>query len=81
MYHIRESVDVLIVTFACATAADGPPLRSPEHKEIGLFAAAEVPELRMPSGYKRSIDAYDRLAGSTAPGPAARLVTGVTGAG
>lgn len=75
VYHIRESVDVLIVTFACTTAADGPPLRSPEHKEIGLFTAADVPDLRMPSGYKRSIDAYCRLIGSGGAEP--RLLAGV----
>jgi hypothetical protein len=71
-------VDVLIVTFACVTAAVGAPLRSPEHKEIGLFKAAEVPDLRMPSGYKRSIDAYGRLVGSGGTG-LTRLVTGVAG--
>jgi 8-oxo-dGTP pyrophosphatase MutT (NUDIX family) len=74
VYHIRESLDVLIVTFACTTAADGPPLRSPEHKEIGLFTVADVPDLRMPSGYKRSIDAYCRLISSG--GMASRLIEG-----
>jgi mutator protein MutT len=69
VYHIRESVDVLIITFACTTAADGPPLRSREHSEIGLFVAADVRDIRMPSGYKRSIEAYTRLLGSSGIAP------------
>jgi len=57
-YHIREGVDVLIVSYGCHVATDTDPVVSREHKEVGLFAEAEVPTLRMPDGYKRSIAAW-----------------------
>lgn len=59
MYHIAVvRKDVFIVTYGCYPTDDTPPVLSPEHKEVGLFAEAEVPTLNMPSGYKRSIDTW-----------------------
>ncbi len=43
------------LTYGCHVAGDDPPLVSSEHSRAGLFSPAEVPELTMPSGYKRSI--------------------------
>ncbi|GIG70476.1 NUDIX hydrolase [Phytomonospora endophytica] len=61
-YHIRDGIDVLIVTYGCTVHTDAAPVVSHEHKEAGLFTRAEVPGLRMPEGYKRSIlDWYTRL--------------------
>lgn len=57
-YHIREGRDVLIVTYGCRVLSAGPPVVSNEHKQAGLFAPGEVPELVMPDGYKRSIVAW-----------------------
>jgi hypothetical protein len=37
---------------------DRAPVLSHEHKRIGLFAAAEVPSLTMPDGYKQAISAW-----------------------
>jgi 8-oxo-dGTP pyrophosphatase MutT (NUDIX family) len=54
-YHIRDGVDVLIVTYGCHLATDADPVVSHEHKEAGLFTAAEVPALPMPDGYKKSV--------------------------
>lgn len=54
-YHIRDGVDVLIVTFGCRTRSDAEPVLSHEHKEIGLFTEAEISSLPMPDGYKLSI--------------------------
>ena len=54
-YHIRDGVDVLIVTYGCHTTADAAPVLSSEHKEVGLFTARKAATLRMPDGYKRSI--------------------------
>ncbi|GHE39861.1 NUDIX hydrolase [Streptosporangium violaceochromogenes] len=54
-YHIREGADVLIVTYGATVTTDKPPVASHEHKQVGLFKEDEVPELNMPSGYKRSI--------------------------
>lgn len=57
-YHIREDVDVVIVTYGCHVLSTGPPLISHEHKQAGLFTFGEVPDLVMPDGYKRSIAAW-----------------------
>src|SRR5260370_25962055 len=69
-YHIRDGIDVLIVTYGAETNTAGPPVLSNEHKQVGLFSEDEVARLRMPEGYKRSIAAwYARLrqpAGQTA---------------
>ncbi|MFK8910175.1 NUDIX domain-containing protein [Streptomyces sp. YS-3] len=50
---------VLIVTYGCTVLTpDRAPVVSHEHKQVGLFTADEVPSLRMPEGYKRSIAAW-----------------------
>ena len=54
-YHIREGIDVLIVTYGCHMDTDHEPLVSHEHKEAGLFTLDEALKLRMPQGYKDSI--------------------------
>ena len=65
-YHIRDGVDVLIVTYGCRVDTDAAPQVSHEHKQAGLFTAPEVSGLRMPEGYKRSIKAwYARAAGES----------------
>ncbi|MBZ4319942.1 NUDIX hydrolase [Streptomyces huiliensis] len=47
---------VVIITYGCTVLTpDAKPVVSHEHKEVGLFAADEVPGLNMPDGYKRSI--------------------------
>ncbi|MFB6557513.1 NUDIX domain-containing protein [Streptomyces sp. NPDC056400] len=55
---------VLILTYGCIVhTPDQKPVLSHEHKELGLFHRDEVPELTMPDGYKRAINAwYDHLA-------------------
>jgi len=61
-YHIRDGTDVLVVTYGCHTTATDDPVVSHEHKQAGLFTAAEIPGLRMPDGYKTSIATwYARL--------------------
>jgi 8-oxo-dGTP pyrophosphatase MutT (NUDIX family) len=62
-YHICEGADVVIVTYGCHVLSTDPPLVSNEHKQAGLFAMSEIPDLVMPDGYKRSIAAWSaRLA-------------------
>lgn len=59
MYYINQvGRHVFIVTYGCYPVSDVDPVLSHEHKEIGLFARAEVDGLRMPDGYKRSIGAW-----------------------
>jgi ADP-ribose pyrophosphatase YjhB (NUDIX family) len=54
-YHIRDRVDVLIVTYGCRTGATDDPVVSHEHKQAALFTQAEIAGLPMPDGYKASI--------------------------
>jgi 8-oxo-dGTP pyrophosphatase MutT (NUDIX family) len=64
-YHIRDGVDVLIVTYGCHTSSDAAPVVSNEHKEVGLFTSSEAADLRMPDGYKKSIRTWYLQANSS----------------
>lgn len=57
-YHIRDGVDVLIVTYGCFVDGDSPVQVSDEHKEAALFARDEIAGLDMPDGYRRSINGW-----------------------
>lgn len=57
-YHIRDDIDVLIVTYGCHTTATNEPVLSHEHKQSGLFTETELATLRMPDGYRRSIESW-----------------------
>jgi hypothetical protein len=63
MYYIDAAQKrVFIATYGCHPESEPPPVLSHEHKEIGLFTRAEVADLRMPDGYRRSITAwYERV--------------------
>jgi 8-oxo-dGTP pyrophosphatase MutT (NUDIX family) len=66
-YHIREGIDVVIVTYGCNVLSTVSPVVSNEHKRLGLFAPGEVPKLVMPDGYKRSVTTwFARLDGGSA---------------
>ena len=56
-YHIGPDQDVLIVTYGCHLDGGGAalPVISGEHRRFGLFAREDVPWLRLPDGYRRSI--------------------------
>ncbi|MEV6526995.1 NUDIX domain-containing protein [Longispora sp. NPDC051575] len=61
-YHIREGVDVLIVTYGAHVDSDAVPTLSGDYPEAALFDESEVACLNMPEPYKRSIaDWYGRL--------------------
>lgn len=61
-YHIREGVDVLIVTYGCFVDDDSPVTVTSEHKEARLVERDEAAALSMPEGYQRSIgDWFSRL--------------------
>lgn len=55
VYHIREGMDVLVLTYGCHPTPSAAVTHSPEHKAVGLFSPEEIPTLRMPEGYKNSI--------------------------
>lgn len=58
VYHIYEGVDVLILTYGCYPTPFSAVTHSPEHKAVGLFSPEEVKTLRMPEGYKHSIQSW-----------------------
>ncbi|MFB7329622.1 NUDIX domain-containing protein [Streptomyces sp. NPDC056190] len=50
---------VLIVTYGCTVLTpERTPVVSHEHKQLGMFAADQVPALNMPEGYKRAVAAW-----------------------
>ncbi|WUH97687.1 NUDIX hydrolase [Spirillospora sp. NBC_00431] len=50
---------VVIVTYGCTVLTpDAEPVVSHEHKQLGLFPLDQIPDLRMPDGYKQSIKAW-----------------------
>jgi 8-oxo-dGTP pyrophosphatase MutT (NUDIX family) len=54
-YDIAGQGAVFIVTYGCRLLRPGTPIVSSEHKELRLFAPAEIDRLRMPPGYLASI--------------------------
>ena len=52
VYRIAPGVEVVIVSYGCRVGLQGTPL---EHGELRFFSADELPSLKMPEGYKRSI--------------------------
>lgn len=62
LYRIRAGIEVLVVTYGCHALTGTAPVLSPEHNEVGLFAPAELADLLMPDGYRKSImEWYARL--------------------
>ncbi|MEU4254327.1 NUDIX hydrolase [Amycolatopsis sp. NPDC026612] len=66
VYHIAvANKDVFIVTYGCTSTSAAAPILSHEHSRVAEFAEHEVPGLRMPEGYKRSIATwFDRIRAS-----------------
>jgi ADP-ribose pyrophosphatase YjhB (NUDIX family) len=64
MYHVRPDRHVFVVAYGCYPdgAGSADPVLSHEHSKIELFAEHDVPELVMPTGYKRVIATwFERL--------------------
>ena len=58
VYHIFEGVDVLILTYGCYPAPFSQVRHGPEHSAVGLFLPEKISLLRMPEGYKKSIQTW-----------------------
>jgi 8-oxo-dGTP pyrophosphatase MutT (NUDIX family) len=57
LYFILNKYKVLIVSYYCRPLASQDSLKcSNEHKELRLFDLREVKSLKMPDGYKRTIN-------------------------
>ena len=68
VYHIFAGVDVLILTYGCSPTPFTTITHSPEHKGVGLFRPEEIPGLKMPDGYKKSIRTWLELVERTEAG-------------
>ena len=55
LYTIAEETPVLIVTYGCAERVRRTAVLSDEHTQLEWIALADVGDLPMPDGYKRSI--------------------------
>lgn len=65
VYTIASGIHVLVVTYGCSESSQDEAVLSDEHKELRWFPLAEVDELRIPDGYKKSIRSWSRRVGST----------------
>lgn len=63
LYHIRDGVDVFVVAYGCRVLTGHAPRVSHEHKDIGLFTPAVVPDLVMPRPYKDTIATWCTMLG------------------
>ena len=62
VYTIENGVHVLVVTYGCVERGRRSAVLSDEHTQLAWIALADVNDLRMPDGYKRSIARWARRA-------------------
>jgi 8-oxo-dGTP pyrophosphatase MutT (NUDIX family) len=63
--YFVNGVHVLIVTYALEILDEPAEMKvSYEHKELRSFPPEEIAGLRMPDGYKKSIEAYTEVGGN-----------------
>jgi len=55
LYEVLPQREVLIVTYGVHLIKKSPLRVSDEHQRIGVFSLADIEELPMPEGYRRSI--------------------------
>ena len=67
VYHIYKGVDVLILTYGCYSESFSKITHSAEHKAVGLFHVGETDKLKMPEGYKKSIQSWLRYLSAVQP--------------
>jgi 8-oxo-dGTP pyrophosphatase MutT (NUDIX family) len=58
VYSITDETHVLIVTYGCVETTLRPAALSDEHTELAWVALADVGGLRLPDGYKRSVERW-----------------------
>ena len=63
VYSIAADTHVLIVTYGCAERERRMAILSDEHTQLAWIALTNVQGLRMPDGYKRSIERWARIGG------------------
>ncbi|GII78775.1 NUDIX hydrolase [Sphaerisporangium rufum] len=61
VYEITRNRHTFIVSYGTTYDGDEQVRSSNEHKELGLFSYLEVPALRMPEPYKRTIQTWQKI--------------------
>lgn len=61
VYEVDKQKHVVIVTFGCIAKSFTKLKISSEHKKAGLFSLSEVAKLRMPEGYRNSINTWSQF--------------------
>ncbi|HEU4720506.1 MAG TPA: NUDIX domain-containing protein [Gemmatimonadaceae bacterium] len=63
VYSIAESTHVLVLSYGCMEQSAADAVLSAEHVQLAWIALVDVGGLRMPAGYKRSIERWAASAG------------------
>ena len=58
LFEVIPDHHVFIVTYGCRLAGEFRPNLSPEHNEHCLWPVERLSELKLPTGYKRSIEKW-----------------------
>jgi 8-oxo-dGTP pyrophosphatase MutT (NUDIX family) len=66
IYPIIEQRHVLVVAYAATFTGSNEPCLTHEHRELRLFAPAEIADLTMPTPYKTAIANATKLIAATA---------------
>lgn len=61
VYTIVAGTHVLILTYGCVETEEREAVISEEHDRLRWVPLSELGDLKMPDGYKRSIDAWAEL--------------------
>jgi mutator protein MutT len=69
VYEVRPGQRVLIVTFGCRAEEPSELRHSDEHDGVLLASIADLDDLRIPEGYKRSIRGWHARPTSSAGSP------------
>lgn len=58
LFEVIPQRNVFIVTYGCSLEGAFAPRISGEHVEFGVFEVAKLGSLRLPTGYRRSIERW-----------------------
>jgi 8-oxo-dGTP pyrophosphatase MutT (NUDIX family) len=61
LFEVIPGKKVFIVTYACELAGDFKPRISDEHSDYCLWPIERLAEIRLPAGYRRSVERWARI--------------------
>ena len=67
LYRVAPEGEVLILTYGCEFVGPANLAISHEHSDGRLFTSTEISHLRMPAGYRRSIERWRVTIADAAP--------------